>query len=69
MAQFHEVIKKFNKIRIYLKDFLDMATRKESSFLRKVNVLMMTSAEESAVIWENMYRNRMGKMENKFLFP
>ena len=46
-----------------------MATRKESSFLRKVNVLMMTSAEESAVIWENMYRNRMGKMENKFLFP
>lgn len=35
MAQFHEVIKKFNKIRIYLKDFLVYGYKKREQFSKK----------------------------------
>ena len=35
MAQFHEVIKKFNKIRIYLKDFLIYGYKRRDQFLKK----------------------------------
>lgn len=35
MAQFHEVIKKFNKIRIYLQDFLVYGYKKRSQFQKK----------------------------------
>ena len=35
MAQFHEVIKKFNKIRIYLKDLLIYGYKRRDQFLKK----------------------------------
>lgn len=35
MAQFHEVIKKFNKIRIYLKDFLIYGYKRRDQFQKK----------------------------------